>query len=138
MTATQPYDFAAATAAQQAASAQQRQAELFVIDSWKRYAEAERAYREALSKRIVALRAEGVAVTACSDIARGEKAVAALKLARDVAEGVREAAGQAAWRASADRKAQQTFAEWSMRRDLAEGYAGDQRGVGETFGRRAA
>jgi hypothetical protein len=118
----QPYDFPTAKAAQAHASERQRQSEQFVIDSWKRYAAAERAYREALSQRIVALKADGMAVTACADVARGEKAVAALKFNRDVAEGVREAAAQAAWRASADRKAEQSFLEWSMRRDLADGY----------------
>ena len=139
MTASQPYSFEQATAAQRAASDRQRQSEQFVIDSWKRYAEAERAYREALATRIVALKAEGTAVTACADIARGERSVAALKFARDVAEGVREAAGQAAWRASADRKAEQSFLEWSMRRDLAEAYHPSSGPTDpETYGRRAA
>jgi hypothetical protein len=122
MTPTQPYDFATAQKAQERASDRQRQAEQFVIDAWKAYAEAERAYREALSTRIVQLKADGMAVTACGEVARGEKAIAALKVKRDIAEGVKEAAAQAAWRASADRKAQQTFLEWSMRRDLAEGF----------------
>lgn len=135
----QPYDWAAAQAAQAKASERQRQSEQFVIDSWKRYAEAERAYREALATRIVALKAEGTAVTACADIARGEKSVAALKHARDVAEGVREAAGQAAWRASADRRAEQSFLEWSLRRDLAEGFHPSAGPADpQTFGRRAA
>lgn len=133
----QPYDFATAKAAQDRASDRQRQSEVFVIDAWKRYAEAERAYREALSTRIVQLKAEGMAVTACGEVARGEKQVAALKFARDVAEGVREAAGQSAWRASADRKAEQSFLEWSLRRDLAEGYQAPT-GDGPTFGGRRA
>ncbi len=123
---TQPYDWAAAQAAQREASNRQRQAEQFVIDSWKSYAEAERAYRATLAAKILELKAGGMAVTACADVARGESAVAALKHRRDIAEGVREAAGQAAWRASADRKAEQSFLEWSLRRDLAEGYAPPQ------------
>lgn len=61
-----------------------------------------------------------MAITACADVARGKPNVADLRYARDVAEGVREAASQAAWRASGDRKAEQTFLSWSMRRDLAE------------------
>ncbi len=134
---TQPYDFAQAKDAQVRASERQRQSELFVIDTWKRYADAERAYRELLSTRIVTLKAEGVAVTACGDIARGEKPVAALRHARDIAEGVRKAAEQAGWRASADRKAEQVFLQWSANRDLAEGYHPPQ-GKGQTFGRHAA
>jgi hypothetical protein len=43
-------------------------------------------------------------VTLCGDLARGDSRVAGLKYERDVAEGVREAAGQAVWRATADRK----------------------------------
>lgn len=135
----QPYDFQTAKAVQLRASDTQRRSEQFVIDAWKSYAEAERAYREALTKRIVELKADGVAVTACDNIARGEKPIAALKRARDIAEGVREAAGQAAWRASADRKAEQTFLEWSMRRDLADAHH-EPTGPAEpvTFGDRRA
>jgi 3-deoxy-D-arabino-heptulosonate 7-phosphate (DAHP) synthase len=137
MTASQPYDFATAQKAQERASDRQRQAEQFIIDTWKAHAEAERAYREALSTRIVQLKADGVAATVCRDIARGEKAIAALKVKSLIAEGVREAASQAAWRTSQDRKAQQTFLEWSMRRDLAEGYS-EPTGEGPTYGRRPA
>ncbi|MEJ7783393.1 MAG: hypothetical protein WKF96_01230 [Solirubrobacteraceae bacterium] len=122
MSGEQPYDFSQAKAAQREASTRQRAAEQFVIDSWKGYAEAERAYRAALAAKIVELKAGGMAVTACADVARGEPAVAALKHRRDIAEGVREAAGQAAWRASADRKAEQSFLEWSARKDIAETY----------------
>lgn len=118
----QPYDFARAQQASRAASDNQRSAEKFLIDSTRAYAEAERAYRQALAEAIVKLKAGGMAVTACADVARGDKLVADLRYKRDVAEGVKEAAAQSAWRASGDRKAEQTFIEWSMRRDLAEGY----------------
>ena len=133
----QPYDFAQAQAASAAASNNQRRAEQFVIDSTRAYAEAERAYRKALASKIVELKAGGMAVTACGDVARGESAVADLKYRRDVAEGVKEAAVQSSWRASGDRKAEQTFCEWSMRRDLAEGYHAPT-GDGPTFGGRRA
>ncbi len=135
----QPYDFGQATAADQAAHDRQRAAEQFIIDAGRAYAEAERAYREALALKILALKAEGTAWTSCGDVARGFPAVAALKYKRDVADGVREAASQAAWRASKDRDAEATRIQWSMRRDLAEGYRAD---VGpanpQTYGRRAA
>lgn len=122
MTATQPYDFGQASEADQAAHDRQRAAEQFIIDAGRGYAEAERAYREALALKILALKAEGTAWSSCGDIARGDPSVAALKYKRDVADGVREAATQAAWRASKDRDAESTRIQWSLRRDLAEGY----------------
>lgn len=133
----QPYDFGQAQLASRTAGANQKAAEQFVIDSTRAYAEAERAYRKALASKILELKAGGLAATTCGDVARGESAVADLKFKRDVAEGVKEAAVQSGWRASGDRKAEQTFIEWSMRRDLAEGYQ-PQTGDGQTFGRRAA
>ncbi len=139
MTATQPYDFGAASAADQAAHDRQRAAEQFIIDSARGYAEAERAYREALALKILALKAEGTAWTSCGDIARGDSAVSALKYKRDVADGVMEAARQAAWRASKDRDAEATRIQWSMRRDLAEGYHPSAGPADpQTYGRRAA
>lgn len=139
MTATQPYDFGQASAADQAAHDRQRAAEQFIIDSGRSYAEAERAYREALALKILALKAEGTAWSSCGDIARGDRAVAALKYKRDVADGVKEAATQAAWRASKDRDGEARRIEWSMRRDLAEGYrAATGPAEPETFGKRAA
>ena len=115
----QPYDFARAQSASRGVSDNQRAAEKFLIGSTRDYAEAERAYRKALADKIVALKAEGMAATACADVARGDRHVADLRYKRDVAEGIKEAAVQSAWRASGDRKAEQTFIEWSMRRDLA-------------------
>lgn len=119
---TGPYEFDEAREASEGASKIQRQAEQFVIDTTKRHANAERAYRKALADKILALKAEGVAITACGDIARGDPAIADLKYARDVAEGVKEAARQAVWRATADRKDEGRFIDWSMRRELAEGW----------------
>lgn len=139
MTASQPFDFGQAQAANQEASARQRAAETFIVDCAKQYAEAERVYREALAAKILALKAEGVAWTSTGDIARGDATVAALKARRDVADGMREAAVQAAWRASKDRDAVAKFCEWSLRRDLAEGH-GDTREPErmQTYGGRRA
>ncbi len=137
--ATQPYDFGQASAADQAAHDRQRAAEQFIIDTSKGHAEARRAYREALAAEIVRLKASGVAITAAATIARGKPEIAALKYREDVAEGMKEAAKQAAWRASKDRDAEATRIQWSMRRDLAEGYhpsAGPA--DAQTYGRRAA
>lgn len=68
--------------------------------------------------RIVELRAEGVAATACADIARGENDVSTLRYERDVAAGVLEAARQHAFTLGADRRDLDTLLNWSMRRDL--------------------
>jgi hypothetical protein len=121
----QPWTFSEAHAAHTAATTNQTQAEAFVKQAYRQYAEAERAYREALAKRITELRAEGHSVTLCGDLARGDKLVADLKYKRDVAEGVKEAAAHAIWRATADRRTVEAFTNWSMRRDLAEGYGRD-------------
>lgn len=73
-------------------------------------------YRVALAKEITRLHSqEGVAWSSTADLARGDEAVARLKLERDIAVGVREALAQAVWRATADRKDAQRFSDWSMR-----------------------
>lgn len=120
----QPYDWTQAKHEQEKARAEQRAAEQWVIDAWKTYAAAEQAYREALARKIVQLKAEGMAVTAAGDVARGDPPIAHLKYLRDVGEGMKEAALIGSWRASKNRQAEQTFLEWSMKRDLAEGYHG--------------
>lgn len=61
----------------------------------KKLAEAEHRYRVALSQRLVELRAEGQPVTHLGDIARGEKKIADLKLARDIAEGLFDSSKEA-------------------------------------------
>lgn len=118
----QPYDFGRAREAAAAASAAQYAAETFARDAAKDFAHREEAYRVALAKRIVELHAEGTAWSVCGDVARGDTEVARLRRERDIAEGVREAAQQACWRRSADRKDTQSFIRWSQARDLAEGY----------------
>jgi hypothetical protein len=118
----QPYTFPDAHEALSKASSLQHSAEKFLREAYKMYAQAEENYRVGLATRIVELRAEGVAATLCADLARGEKDVAVLRRKRDIAEGVKEAAAQAAWRRAADRKDTQRLCEWSMRRELAEGF----------------
>lgn len=81
-------------------------------------AEAERAYRKRLSQRILAMKAKGFAITACKDIARGEKDIADLRYARDIANGMWEATRQEAFRRGADRKAVGRLTDWSRARDL--------------------
>lgn len=59
------------------------------------YAAAERDYKIALAEKILALRAEGYPATLISDLARGDKQVAKLRMDRDVKEVVYKSAGEA-------------------------------------------
>jgi len=119
---TQPYDFGEAKAKAREAAALQRGAEKFMREASKEYALAEEAFRVALATRIVELRAEGQPATLARDLARGDKDVAAKKRLSMIAEGVKEAAVQEAWRRANDRRELDSFIQWSMRRDLAEGF----------------
>lgn len=58
----------------------------------KAYAEAEQNYRIALAEKILLLRDKGYPATLIGDLARGDKEVARLKLERDCAEAVYDAA----------------------------------------------
>ena len=118
----QPYDFSQARDAARRASNGQQQAEKAMKEAARDYAAKEEAYRVKLAETILQAHADGVAWTVAGDIARGDKQVARLRRERDIAEGVREAMQQAAWRAAADRKDTQRFVDWSMRRELAEGF----------------
>lgn len=55
---------------------------------------AERDYRVALQKEMLALREEGIPVTIINDLARGNEEVANLKIARDVSETLYQTALQ--------------------------------------------
>jgi hypothetical protein len=115
----QPFLIEDARAAAHKASEQQRSVENLIRDNSRKLAEAERQYRLALTTRILHLHAQdGVAWTACDVIARGEKQVADLRYARDVAKGVLDAAQQQGFRYGADRRDLHRIIEWSQRRDL--------------------
>lgn len=120
--ADQPWDFGTAHAKERSASSAQQAAEEFVKQAYRDFAEKERAFRKAYAEEITKAKANGTAVTFCKEIARGCDRVTDLEFAKNVAEGVKEAATQAVWRASADRRTVEGLREWSMRRDLAEGY----------------
>ncbi len=115
-----PYSFGQARKAAEAASRAQQAAEDALRAAARDAAEAERAYRQALSETILRLRADGMAATTCADVARGDKRCAELKYARDVADGVREAAVHGAWRRAADRRSTELLCTWSMRRQMAD------------------
>lgn len=110
-----PYSFADAKAAIERASRSQKDAEQALRDAYSKYAAAERAYRQALAEEILRLKAEGVAWSSTSDLARGTKHVADLRYHRDVADGVKEAAAQVAFRHAADRRELEQLVTWSMR-----------------------
>ena len=110
-----PYSFGEARNTANVASNRMKASEAFTRQAYAKYADAERAYRVALAKKILELHAEGKAWTVTADIARGDKDVADLRYERDVAEGVKQAAQDATWRLTADRKDLGAFIQWSMR-----------------------
>lgn len=107
------------------ASAAQAAVEDSLKAAFRTYAQAEEKYRKALAVEIVRVHSDGIAWSTAPDIARGESYVARLRMERDIAEGVKEAMVQAAWRRNADRKDAQRFADWSMRREIAEFHGDD-------------
>lgn len=110
-----PYDFGEARAAARRASESQAATENALLEASRRKASTERAYREALAKRILSTHDEGVAWSVASDVARGDKGVAYLRYERDIAVGVFGALEQACWRHAADRKDLQRLLAWSER-----------------------
>jgi hypothetical protein len=141
---SQPWDFAQAMSNSNAIRAAQAQAEEFFKTCARDYAEKEERYRLALAKEIVRQHDEAkVAWATAADVARGNVEVARLRRERDIAEGMKDAAQQALWRISADRRDLGRFIEWSMRVDVAV-HVHDQDpgepepGEVQTFGRRAA
>jgi hypothetical protein len=135
-----PFDLDDARQAERLASSLQHGAEAGVRDAARNVAEAERAYRMALSKRLLELRAEGMAATLAHDVAKGEQAIADLRYRRDVAAGMLDAAQQQAWRHVADRKALGRLVDWSRAKDMADvhGNASEPDGLPVIGGRRAA
>lgn len=143
MDRSQPWDFAQAMVNANAQKAAQANAEKFFKEQSKLYAEAEEAYRLALAQEIVRQHnEEGVAWSVAPDLARGDKKVAELRKKRDIAEGMRDAALQALWRAAADRRDLGRFIDWSMRVDVAVHAQGrdeeSEPDNAEVYGMRAA
>ena len=117
---TGPWTFDESRSTLSRLSTLQAGSEDFVKESHKDYAQKEEAYRLALATKITELRAGGESVTLAADLARGDKHVAHLRMLRDVADGVRQAALQESYRRGADRKDAQSLVDWSKRRELAE------------------
>lgn len=111
----QPFDFAGAIAGARRAAEAQKAGEQAVRDAATQLAECERCYRVMLAKQILREHADGCAWTVAQDLARGNENVADLRYARDVAQGVLEAAQSRVWRHTADRKDMLSMIEWSRR-----------------------
>jgi hypothetical protein len=125
---TGPWTFDDSVRACRGTSLRQAEAEERMREAATTLALADEAYRIALAKEIVRQHAEdGVAWTVAPDLARGNATVAGLRRDRDIAEGLRDATQQEAWRRAADRKDAQRYADWSMRRELAEHGGPDNR-----------
>ena len=110
-----PYDFGEAREAARRAASNQRQGEDNLREASAKLADAEKAYRIALARKIVEVHANGSAWTVAQDLARGDESVAELRYLRDVAKGVFEATQSAIWRYTADRKDCLELIEWSRR-----------------------
>jgi len=119
------WSFDQAQTAMHDAAANQRAAESALRKAVREHAEAERHYRSLLAQALVRLRAEGLAATACSDVARGEPDIAEARYRRDIAAGMVEACRQELFARSSDRRDVARLAEWSQRRELAEGNGTD-------------
>lgn len=119
-----PWDFGQARAACADATRAQAASERAYERAVRECAGKEQDYRKALATKILEAHADGIAWSVCADVARGDAKVAALRLERDIAVGVRDAMLHAVWRANNDRKDTQMLAHWSMRRELVESVPG--------------
>lgn len=115
-----PWDFAESERQFYEASLRQEATENAMRDAYREFGRAQEAYARKLADTITELRSLSVPVTVCLELAKGTEEVAHLRMKRDVADGVKEAAQQAAWRANADRRAVERLAGWSERREFAE------------------
>lgn len=130
---TLPWDINEARDNLHAASEQQHTHQERQREAVRAAARAEQVYRVARARRTAELRDEGYAASLCDTLARGDEQVAMLRRAADEAEGDREIAVQEGWRLHANRRDMEQLAQWSMRRNLAEGY-GDTPDPAGTFG----
>lgn len=121
---TTPWSFSEAREACRRSSLAQKAAEDAMRNASRDAALAEERYRVELAKAIVEAHDSGVAWSVAADVARGAEDVASLRRDRDIAEGVRDALVQAAWRAAADRRDTSRFAQWGMSVALRDGSIG--------------
>lgn len=104
--------------AQHKASEQQRKHADLLGKAYGAVADAEYAYRVALTARIKQLKEEGWAVTTCDNLARGEASIAALRKIRDEREGDIKELEQSGYTLGADRRALDGLIDWSKHKEL--------------------
>lgn len=115
---TNPYEIEEAREAQHKASEAQRELADRLAAAHRNLANAERRYRVALTARIKQLHAEGMAITMCETVAKGEDSIATLRYERDDLKGDLEKLDQLAYTMGADRRGLDGLVIWSMHRDL--------------------
>lgn len=81
----------------------------------KQAAEAEHDYRVDLAKKTLELREQGIPVTIINDLCRGDRNIAKLRLERDIAQTIYEAA-------------QETIRVWKLKANLLEAQIGREWG----------
>jgi hypothetical protein len=118
-----PWDFDQSVEASQSARAEQERVEGEVKAAYREAAIKDRVYNVALARRMWELKRQGIAVTVCERLAKGDPTIASLREDRDTAEGLKETSKIASWRANADRRDTEALIDWSKRRELAEGRA---------------
>lgn len=88
------------------------------VKSAEALAKAESEYRRLKAREILRLHADGVAWSACEDLARGTEAVADARFRRDLARGTAAAVNDNAYRLAADRHSLDNIVRWSMQLDM--------------------
>src|SRR4051794_17860044 len=99
-----PWGFDVAQAKSEDAAREQERLEEEVRDAFREHARAERLYDVALARRILELKSGGMASTVCERLAKGDETIADLRERRNIADGLKETAKLAAWRANANRR----------------------------------
>jgi hypothetical protein len=108
------WDFNACRNAAKNADLAQRDGEAAYQEANEVYARAEAAYRVELAKETLKLRADGMAATLVPDLAKGNERISSLRLERDIAKGLLDAANHAMWRHNATRRDVQRFVDYSL------------------------
>src|SRR4051812_26241859 len=110
---TGPWSFDEAVKAYQDAEVEQRRVEGEVSTAYRNHARAVEAHKLALARRMWELKRDGIPATVCKTLAAGDPHVAALERHAHEAEGLKETALIATWRANSDRKDINGLLSWS-------------------------
>ena len=108
------WDFNACRNAAKNADLAQRDGEAAFQEANEVFAWAVAAYRVELAKETLKLRADGMPATLVPDLAKGNERISSLRLERDIAKGLLDAANHAMWRHNATRRDVQRFVDYSL------------------------